>query len=353
MDGLATKKTALVIGATGVSGRALIEHLTGLPDWDVIAASRKAPYFATSARFVSVDLMDEAGTLAALGALHDVTHVFYTAYLDMPTFAATREPNTRMFANALGAVSRLPRLAHVCLLQGTKYYGQYLGPFRTPAKERDGRIAVPHFYYDQEDLLAAASAGGAFSWSAVRPHIICGISIGNPLNMVSTIAAYAVIRRELGLPLTFPGKPGAFRSLYQATDAGLLARAMTWMATSPACAGEAFNITNGDFFRYENLWPRFADHFGMECGGVETQDLVAQMGSKAGLWEEMGRKYGLRHVPLAQLAGWRFADYAFANDWDVMSDTTKCRKYGFLEFIDSEEMFLSYFGTLRDMRVIP
>lgn len=353
MDGSKASKTALVIGATGVSGRALVEHLTRQPDWRVIAASRTRPYFETTADFAAVDLMDAAGAARAIGALADVTHVFYTAYLDRPTVAETREPNTAMFANALAGLAALPRLEHVCLLQGTKYYGQYLGPFKTPAKERDGRIGVPHFYYDQEDLLVAASAQGGFSWSAVRPHIICGISIGNPLNMVSTIAAYAAIRRELGLPLTFPGKPGAFTALYQATDAGLLARAMTWMATTPACAGEAFNITNGDFFRYQNLWPRFAADFGMEAGGVETQDLVAEMEPKAALWDAMVAKYALKPIPLGQLAGWRFANYAFANDWDVMSDTTKCRRYGFLEFIDSEEMFLGYFARLREMKVIP
>ncbi len=353
MDNATTRKTALVLGATGVSGRALIEHLTALPDWDVIAASRKPPYFETSARFVAVDLMDAENSRSVLASLHEVTHVFYTAYLDRPTVVETRAPNTAMFAHALAGLEQLPKLAHICLLQGTKYYGQYLGPFKTPAKERDGRIAVPHFYYDQEDLLVISSERSGFGWSAVRPHIICGISIGNPLNMVSTIAAYAAIRRELGLPLTFPGKPGAFSALYQATDAGLLARAMTWMATTPACAGEAFNITNGDFFRYENLWPQFAAHFGMEAGGVETQDLVAEMAPRADLWRSMGEKYGLRDIPLDQLAGWRFANYAFANDWDVMSDTTKCRKFGFHEFIDSEEMFLGYFRQLRDMKIIP
>jgi nucleoside-diphosphate-sugar epimerase len=347
-------KTALVLGATGVSGRALIAHLETLPDWNVIGVSRKPPYFPTKARFVSVDLLDPESCRFGLGALPEVTHVFYTAYVDDPVITRTREPNARMFANCLPVIEQTAKnLQHVCLLQGTKYYGQYLGPFKTPAKESDPRVSTPHFYYDQQDLLMATSAGKSWSWSAARPHVICGFALGNPLNLISTIGVYATLMREMGQPLTFPGKPGAFTSVYQATDAGLLARAMVWMATTPACANEAFNITNGDFFRYQHLWPRFAQHFGLPAGGVKRVDLTETMAGRETLWAEIVRKYDLADHLLSQLVSWNFANYAFSNDWDVMSDTTKCRKYGFLEFIDSEDMFIEQFKTLQRMRIIP
>ncbi|MFK8252987.1 SDR family oxidoreductase [Ancylobacter terrae] len=349
------QKTALVIGATGVSGRALIDHLDRQPDWNVIGVSRKPPYFAThKTRFVHADLMDPQSCRDNLGSLSEVTHVFYTAYLDNKVIAETRAPNAAMFANVLPVIERAaPNLQHVCLLQGTKYYGQYLGPFKTPAKETDPRIDVPHFYYDQQDLVMAASAGKNWSWSAARPHVICGFALGNPLNIITTIATYATLLKEMGEPFTFPGKPGAFTSVYQATDAGLLARAMVWMATTPACAGEAFNITNGDFFRYQNLWPVFARHFGLEPGGVETVDMTVKMAGKEKLWDAIVARHGLEPHPLSMLVNWNFANYAFSNDWDVMSDTTKCRRYGFLEFIDSEEMFLDLFRALQRDRIVP
>jgi nucleoside-diphosphate-sugar epimerase len=347
-------KTALVIGATGVSGRALITHLERLPGWTVIGVSRKPPYFATGAQFVFADLLDPASCRATLGALNDVTHVFYTAYQDSPVIAETREPNTRMFVNAMAAIEPAARaLQHVCILQGTKYYGQYLGPFKTPAKESDPRIDVPHFYYDQHDHVAALQHGKAWSWSAARPHVICGFALGNPLNIVSTIAMYAVLRKEAGHNLTFPGKPGAFTSLYQATDAGLLARAMVWMATEERCANEAFNITNGDFFRYQHLWPVFAEYFGMEPGEAETEDLAATMLGQEVVWDRVVARHGLAPNALSRLVSWKFANYAFSNDWDVMSDTTKCRKFGFLEFVDSQEMFLEQFDILKRERIIP
>jgi len=348
------QKTALVIGATGVSGRALIDHLEQQPDWNVIGVSRKPPYFPTKARFVHADLMDPQSCRDNLGGLKEVTHVFYAAYLDNKVIAETRVPNATMFANVLPVIEKAaPNLQHVCLLQGTKYYGQYLGPFKTPAKETDPRIDVPHFYYDQQDLAMQASAGKGWSWSAARPHVICGFALGNPLNIITTIGTYATLLKEMGAPFTFPGKPGAFSSVYQATDAGLLARAMVWMSTNPACADQAFNVTNGDFFRYQNLWPVFARHFGLEPGGVETVDVPTRMAGTEKLWDEIVAKHGLQKHPLSQLVNWNFANYAFSNDWDVMSDTTKCRQYGFMEFIDSEQMFLDQFSYLQREKIIP
>jgi len=354
MNAAPAKKTALIIGATGVSGRALISHLERQADWNVIGVSRKKPYFETRARFIPVDLMDEASCREGFSQAADVTHVFYTAYADDPDVAKTRVPNTRMFANALAAIDAAAKnLAHVSLVQGTKYYGQHLGPFKTPAKEDDPRPPIAHFYYDQQDLLMRTRAGKAWSYSTTRPHVICGFALGNPLNIISILAVYATLLREMGKPLTFPGKPGAFTSIYQATDAGLLARAMIWMATTPACADQSFNVTNGDFFRYQNLWPAFARHFGMELGGVETIDLVAAMADKEALWTAIKKKHGLKDHPLAMLANWHFGDYALRNDWDVMSSTTKLRQFGFCEVMDSEKMYLDQFAILQREKIIP
>jgi hypothetical protein len=63
------------------------------------------------------------------------------------------------------------------------------------------------------------------------------------------IAVNASISKALGLPLSFPGKPGAYTTLYQCTDAALLAKSIEWMATETKCANQAFNITNGDLIR--------------------------------------------------------------------------------------------------------
>jgi hypothetical protein len=196
-------------------------------------------------------------------------------------------------------------------------------------------------------------AGKAWSYSTTRPHVICGFALGNPLNIISILAVYATILRAQGKPLAFPGKAGAFTSIYQATDAGLLARAMLWIATTPSCADQSFNVTNGDFFRYQNLWPAFARHFGMETGGVETVDLATEMADKDSLWTEINRQYRLKGHPISLLANWKFGNYALGNDWDVMSSTTKLRQFGFCEVMDSEQMYLDQFRVLQRAKIIP
>jgi hypothetical protein len=53
------------------------------------------------------------------------------------------------------------------------------------------------------------------------------------------------------------------------------------------------------------------------------------------------------------LAAWPFADYVFGCDYDVMSNTTKARQFGFHDVVDTEEMFLRHFAKLRADKVIP
>jgi len=349
-----TRRVAVVLGATGVGGRALLSHLTKSPGWTVIAVSRKPPDFETSARHVAADMSDPQSCRVAAQSLSDATHVFYTGYTDRPTWVEQRAPNAAMLANMIDAIEPAAEaLEHVCLLQGTKYYGHHLGPYRTPAREDDARHMPPNFYFDQQDYLVAKSRGKRWSWSCARPHVICGFGLGTPMNLIAVTAVYAAISKELGLPLRYPGRPEAYRVIRQATQGELLARAMTWMATTPSAANEAFNVTNGDHFRYENLWPRIAEFFEMPIGAPAPIDLQQFMPDKARLWGDMVRKYGLRVADFARVADWRFAHYTFTSDWDQMSDTTKCRKHGFYEFVDTEQMFLDELRRFREERVIP
>jgi hypothetical protein len=133
----------------------------------------------------------------------------------------------------------------------------------------------------------------------------------------------------------------------------LLARAMLWMSTTAACAGQAFNVVNGDQFRWQNLWPKFADYFGIDYGPVQEIRLELMMADKEELWTEIVRKHELVPTPWNEVADWAYADYAFAPEWDVILDSTKLRKFGFHDFIDSEEMFIRLFDEFRRIRFIP
>jgi hypothetical protein len=137
------------------------------------------------------------------------------------------------------------------------------------------------------------------------------------------------------------------------TESEHFARAAWWAATTPGCANQAFNITNGDYFRWRNVWPKIADVFNMPVGDPQTISLVQHMAQQASLWEKMVQKYGLNPIAYGDLAAWPFADYVFGSDWDVMSDVTKSRLYGFNEVIDSEQMFVRLLQRFREENVVP
>lgn len=349
-------RNAVVIGASGIAGSYVVGHLLDL-GWSVHGVSRRPPAQSPGPRFthVAVDLMDAQASRAALGKLGDATHLFYCGYVPHPDVETLIALNTDMMRNSLdGLLAARPPLRAAVLLQGTKYYGCHLGPFKTPAKESDGRMTHARwFYYTQEDLLIDRQRGQSWYWTAVRPHSICGLTLGTPLNLVSILGTYAAIVRELGLPFAFPGRPSVWDALYQLTDASVLARGMVWAATRPACAGEAFNLTNGDLFRWRHLWPRLAEHFGLAVGEPADIDLVAFMADKEPVWRRIVERHGLRPLSFASVADWHVANYFFSADWDIISDMTRTHRAGFVPAVDSVEMLLGLLADLRRDRALP
>ncbi len=345
---------ALVVGGLGVIGRALVDHLLPREEWEIVGLSRRAPDFESRADFVSVDLLERDQAEARLAHLDDISHLFYCAFQARPTWAEHNAPNLAMLRNSVEVIEAVsPGLRHVHLVEGTKWYGCHLGPFKTPAKEADPPPMLPNFYYDQEMWLRRHQEGKGWTWSGLRPQTVCGFALGNPMNISTVIAVYAAISKELGLPLRFPGKPGAYDAIYQVTDSELLAKAMTWCASDARAVNQVFNVTNGDFFRWRNLWPRFAEFFRLDYAPPQTISLTEFMADKAPLWAGMVERHGLEPIPFADVAAWPFGDYVFGCDWDVMSDTLKLRRHGFHDCVDSEEMFLRLFREFQERRLIP
>lgn len=348
------RKQALVVGAQGVIGGNLVRHLEELGNWDIIGLSRRASPSSGRVRHISVDLLDAEGTKSALGDLPEVTHIFYAAYQDRPSWSELVEPNVAMLVNVVTAIEAAsPNLQHVSLMQGYKVYGAHLGPFKTPAREDDAGHMPPEFNVDQQQWLSAHQNGKSWSWSAIRPSVVCGYAIGNPMNLAMVIAVYAAISKELGLPLRFPGSPGAYNSLIEMTDASLLAKATVWAATEPACANEAFNINNGDLFRWSEMWPAIAHAFDLEEAPPLPMPLEDVMADKAPVWEQMVERHKLAPNAYSDVSSWRFGDFVFRWDYDVIADGSKARRYGFHEYVESKAMFLQIFEDFKARNVIP
>ncbi|KQV23898.1 MULTISPECIES: SDR family oxidoreductase [unclassified Kitasatospora] len=347
-------KTALVVGANGVIGRNLVDHLVATGDWDVIGLSRRGGEPADRLRYLSVDLLDPVETKAKLAGLTEVTHVFYAAYQDRPSWAELVPPNLAMLTNVMEAVEPVATgLRHVSLMQGYKVYGAHLGPFKTPARESDPYFMPPEFMHDQQAFLTARQLGKDWTWSAIRPSVVTGFALGNPMNLAMVIAVYAAMSKQLGLPLRFPGKPGAYDALLEVTDAGLLARATVWAATDERCANQAFNINNGDLFRWSELWPKIAGFFELDVAPGLPLALGTVMADKEALWDAMVAEHDLAPHSYQEVSSWGFGDFVFSWDYDMFADGSKARRFGFHEYVDTGAMFLEIFEDFRRRRIIP
>jgi nucleoside-diphosphate-sugar epimerase len=337
-----------------VIGRAAALRLASQPDVEVIGLSRRTEPALPDVPLVAVDLLDAAGTQAALADIRDVTHIVFGAYIEKATAAEKSAVNVAILRNLLEAVeASSPGLRHISFYQGGKAYGADLGPFKTPAREDDPRLMPPNFYYDQEDFLRDRQKGKGWSFTALRPEAVCGFAVGNPMNLLTVIAVYATISKELGIPLRFPGTEAAYRALYQVSSADILAQATDWAGTEPGAANEIFNITNGDYFRWQHMFPKIAAMFDMPLADPVPTPLVTYMADKGPLWERLVERHGLQPIAYEAVASWAFGDFIFNSGFDNISSTIKARRAGFHACIDTEDMFREQFEQLRQLRVIP
>ena len=345
---------ALVAGALGVTGRSLVNHLAALGNWEVIGLSRRRPEFRTEAQYISLDLLNRSEVQTRLTAIGDVTHIFYAALQPAANFFEEVAPNLAMLTNLVETVEQSSRrFRKVVLIEGAKFYGAHLGPYKTPAKETDPRHMPPNFYYNQEDYLSDRSVGKTWSWTALRPSSICGFAVGNPMNMATVIAVYAALCKEMKLPLRFPGSTTAYHAIMEMTDAELLAKAIVWAGENDQCNGQAFNITNGDFDRWENIWPKLAAFFKMDYAPPQQFPLTLFMSDKEPLWNSLVKKYDLLDYSFREAASWPFGEAIFNLGYDVMADTSKSRRFGFHEWVDTEEMLLRLCAQFQKLRFIP
>jgi nucleoside-diphosphate-sugar epimerase len=347
-------RTALIAGASGLIGRRIADHLLALGDWNVIGLARKPPPDA-DIRFIAVDLANAEDCRRKLGELDEITHVFYAARFDHPEEGKPEplDTNAAMLRNLVDVLKRAPALEHVHAVHGSKYYGHQLGPVPVPLREDSPRAPNQNFYFTQEDDLAASTRNASWHYSTSRPHAFCDPAIDRPRSAGLVFAVYAAIQRELGLRFDFPGGAAGFEAHTQFTDLALLARAVTWMATEPRCANQSFNVVNGDYPRWCELWTLFASELDVELGVPRKFSLATYMADKAAVWDRIVAKHGLRKTRLDTLVLWPYGDYQLRPDWEVMSSMAKARALGFHETVDSHEMFKRQFENYRAHDIIP
>jgi nucleoside-diphosphate-sugar epimerase len=358
-------KKVVVAGATGLVGNAALRHFGGSGGCEVVALSRRKPRDLYGARHMQVDLTDGVQCAGAAPQLQDATHLIYTALYEAPNLVdgwrdqRQIRTNDLMLRNLMAVLEpAAPSLRHVALLQGTKAYGVHVRPLTVPAREaRSEMYQQPNFYWAQENFLRELQQGKAWHWSILRPVLIVGETIGGAMDLIPPLGVYAAILREQGRALDYPG--GAAR-VSQAVDVDLLARALAWAGETEAARNQAFNVTNGDVFTWENVWPAIAEALDMTPGVAAPLSLVASYPQWIAPWQALRRKYDLIAPDLETFVGlsFQYADYSMRfgqaepGPPSIVS-TVKINQAGFTEMMDTEDMFRKWFGLARASRLLP
>jgi nucleoside-diphosphate-sugar epimerase len=361
------KKTALIFGISGIIGRALAEHLSRTGKWDVIGVSRHGARELTGgglgikgAKLIKCDLNNPAATAKALQAAGAATHAFYATWSRQENEAENCRVNGAMIRAALEGATAHAKLRHVALVTGLKHY---LGSFEnyaaqeldTPFTEDQKRLPGDNFYYTQEDVLFELAAKRKFSWSVARPHTVIGYAPGNAMNLGTSIAVYATLCRETGRPFRFPGSPQSYNGLVDMTDAGILARHLEWEAVTKNAADQAFNVVNGDTFRWRKMWRLIAAYFGVEPASYPgyAMPLANSVEDVARDWQAIVKQYRLMPNPIKQVAPWWHVDADLGRTQECVTDMSKSRELGFLQYQRTFASFETLFARLRKERIIP
>ena len=354
------KNIALVVGSSGITGSNLAEKLIA-KGCTTYGLARNPNTDSKDLQPITADLLQIESLEAAL---RDVapTHVFFTSWMRNETEAENIRVNSAMVRNLLNVLSPKNSVQHVALVTGLKHY---LGPFdayakagtlpETPVREEHPRLAIQNFYYAQEDEVYAAADRDGFTWSIHRPHTVIGKAVGNMMNMGTTLAVYATICKETGRQFTWPGSAAQWNGLSDVTDARILAEHLIWAATTPAAYNEAFNITNGEVFRWSWLWQQLADWFGIQAKGFDgtIHPLETEIAGDGELWKEIAVRKGLKEQDLNRLASAWHTDLDLGRPIEVMTDMSKSRKLGFTCYQSTRESFFDLFEQLRKDRLIP
>ncbi|WMV50994.1 hypothetical protein MTR67_044379 [Solanum verrucosum] len=363
------QSVALIIGVTGIVGNSLAEILPGTDTpggpWKVYGVARHPrPSWNVDypIEYIQCDISSPEETQSKLTLLADVTHVFYVTWAIRPTELKMCEINGKIFQSVLDAIiPNFPNLSHICLQTGLKHYHGSFEMFEkiahdTPYHESLSRLPAPNFYYTLEDILfEEVKKKEGLTWSIHRPGLIFGFSPYSIMNIIGTLCIYATICKHEGLPLRFPGSKSAWDGYSYCSDADLTAEHQIWASVDPNAKNEAFNISNGDVFKWKHLWKVLAEEFQVEAEEFDESKrwtLAEMMKDKGRIWKEIVKENGLVESKLEEIGGWWFVDLVLIGECPL--DTmNKSKEHGFLGFRNSKNAFISWINKIKTCKIVP
>ena len=301
----AQTRRALVVGATGIAGQT-VSHELMRHGWEVHGLARRTDRLPDGVIPVSADLLDAEATRAAVAGIRPEI-VIVTAWIRKDTEAENIEVNSAHVRNLLAALEPDGGVRHVALMTGLKHY---LGPFEDYATGGDGRDAVPRGRAAAADTPTSTtrrrtscspppSAWASPGACTARTRSSASPS-DNAMNMVLTLSRLRHDLQGARAAVRLPRLGDAVERRHRRHRRRPARRAdrLGGDRTRPA-ENEAFNIANGDVFRWRWLWPQIADALRRRVGGLRERaprtleaamadmaaDVVARIAEREGLVE--------------------------------------------------------------------
>jgi len=175
------------------------------------------------------------------------------------------------------------------------------------------------------------------------------------MNLGTTIAVYATLCKREKLPFIFPGSKMSYEGLVDVTDSELLAEHLYWQMTSPQAANLAYNVVNGDNFRWKYFWPVIAQYFQLEPAPYTEpiSPMEPRMSKYEKEWETITKEYNLAPFKLNQVASWWHTDADLGRNFECVNDMNRSKELGWTGFRNSQKSFLKLFDRLREEKIIP
>ncbi len=351
-------KTALVVGASGIVGSATTALLVER-GWTVHGLARR-PTAQAGVHPVAADLQDPGATAAALRDVNPDA-VFITTWARQDSEAENIRVNAAMVRNLLDGLRGGTGPRHVALVTGLKHY---LGPFEAYGKGTLPQTPFPRGTGSagRREFLLCAGGRGVCRRRARRLYLEraspayrdraggrqChehGYDAGGLCDLVPRDGATLHLPR-FGRAVVRADRHDRRRQL---------ARHLLWATETEAAHDEAFNVVNGDVFRWQWMWGRIANWFGVEAAPFDgiVRPLEQQMANDAALWREIATREGLVEPDLNRLASPWHTDADLGRPIEVVTDMSKSRRLGFTGYQPTDDAFFALFERLRDDRLIP
>ncbi|KAB5560328.1 hypothetical protein GE09DRAFT_961497 [Coniochaeta sp. 2T2.1] len=384
-------KHALVFGASGVSGWAVVDQLLkGYPDngrWGKVTALTNRPLSldvsqwptSQSLQIVSgINILD-GSTEELINAMRErivdvdcVTHVFYYAYKANTDFQQEKKDAVDMLARSITAIDRLSRqLQFVAFQTGAKMYGfleQEGHYFPVPLSEALPRLKPPYsdqlFYHAQLDWLGDYSRGKGWSWSETRPDIVVGFAPNHSAySLAASLGIYLSLWRAVdgeGSLVPFPGNGKSWKAKFNEGGSDMMAKQTIFLSLHPEICGKggAFNIASSlEWEAWETKWPKLCEYFGLKGGPptVGKKEVRGYINENIGIWHQIEEQHNLRTdiaSSTTTMPGFEILHLDLA-DFDRQYDLSKIYNAGFAEKYDTMQIWGTTWDRMREARMIP